>query len=59
MNQVDLTLPADDVGLILAALAKAPYEQVHMLINNIRQQAIPQIQAAQQELAETKAGGSD
>lgn len=57
--QVDLTLPADDVGLILAALAKAPYEQVHMLIDNIRSQAIPQIQAGQQELALDKAGGTD
>lgn len=52
MNEITVVLPADDVGLVLAALAKAPYEQVHGLIERIRQQAIPQIQAAQQAMRE-------
>jgi hypothetical protein len=55
MNEVNLVLPADDVGMVLAALAKAPYEQVHDLIGRIRAQAIPQIQAAQQAMQEAKA----
>jgi len=40
---VNLTLPLGAVNMVLAALAKAPYEQVADLVQSIREQAIPQI----------------
>jgi hypothetical protein len=40
---VKLELPLGAVNLILAALAKAPYEQVADLVQAIREQAIPQV----------------
>jgi hypothetical protein len=40
---IKLELPVQAVNMMLAALAKAPYEQVADLIQAIREQAIPQI----------------
>jgi hypothetical protein len=40
---VKLELPLGAVNMILAALAKAPYEQVADLVQAIREQAIPQV----------------
>jgi hypothetical protein len=40
---INLVLPVQSVELILAALGKAPYEQVAELVQSIREQAIPQI----------------
>jgi hypothetical protein len=40
---ITLTLPLGGVNLVLAALAKAPYEQVADLVQAIREQAIPQV----------------
>jgi len=40
---ISLTLPLGAVNLVLAALAKAPYEQVADLVQSIREQAIPQV----------------
>jgi hypothetical protein len=40
---IKLELPIMGVNMVLAALAKAPYEQVADLIQAIREQAIPQI----------------
>jgi len=40
---IKLELPVQAVNMVLAALAKAPYEQVADLIQAIREQAIPQI----------------
>ena len=37
----------EEVNVIMAALARAPYEAVFQLIDNIRQQAAPQIQSTQ------------
>lgn len=40
---IALTLPLGAVNIVLAALAKAPYEQVADLVQSIREQAIPQV----------------
>jgi hypothetical protein len=40
---IKLTLPLGAVNIVLAALAKAPYEQVAELVQSIREQAIPQV----------------
>jgi len=40
---ISLTLPLGAVNMVLAALAKAPYEQVADLVQSIREQAIPQV----------------
>jgi hypothetical protein len=45
--QITLNLTIDQVNLVIGALAKAPYEQVADVINEIRGQAIPQVQAAE------------
>lgn len=41
---VKLELTVDELNLIFAALAKAPYESVFAIIENIRNQAVPQLQ---------------
>lgn len=40
---INLTLPLGAVNMVLAALAKAPYEQVADLVQAIKEQAIPQV----------------
>jgi hypothetical protein len=40
---INLTLPLGAVNMVMAALGKAPYEQVAELVQSIREQAIPQI----------------
>jgi len=40
---ISLTLPLGAVNMVLATLAKAPYEQVADLVQSIREQAIPQV----------------
>ena len=40
---INLTLPLGAVNVIMAALGKAPYEQVADLVQAIREQAIPQV----------------
>jgi hypothetical protein len=42
---IELKLTVDDVNNILAALGKAPYELAHPLIEKIKLQGIPQVQA--------------
>jgi hypothetical protein len=42
-TSITLTLPLGGVNMVLAALAKAPYEQVADLVQAIREQAIPQV----------------
>lgn len=44
---INLSLPVEKVDLILAVLAKAPYEVSAELISEIRTQALPQISAEQ------------
>jgi hypothetical protein len=42
-TSIELKLPLGAVNMILAALAKAPYEQVADLVQAIKEQAIPQV----------------
>jgi len=42
-TSIKLELPLGAVNLILAFLAKAPYEQVADLIQAVREQTIPQV----------------
>lgn len=42
-TQIELKLPLGAVNVIMAALAKAPYEQVADLVQAIKEQAIPQV----------------
>jgi hypothetical protein len=48
-TSINLTLPLGAVNMVLSALAKAPYEQVADLVQNIRAQTIPQIPAPSAE----------
>ena len=54
MLKFELTL--DEANLVLAALGKAPFEQVAGLINKMRDQAQPQLPALQaaQEAAQAE-----
>jgi hypothetical protein len=52
--EVKLDLQVGEVNGILTALGQLPYAQVSGLIDKIRQQATPQVQAAQQAAAEQK-----
>jgi hypothetical protein len=40
---INLTLSVEQIDLILSVLAKAPYEVSAEIINEIRNQAIPQL----------------
>lgn len=50
----ELKLSLQEVNTILAALGKAPFEQVAGLIGNIRGQAEPQLPRVQAELEAAK-----
>jgi hypothetical protein len=54
MFQFELTL--DEANLVLAALGKAPFEQVAALIGKIKQQAEPQLERVQKEIAQAGDG---
>ena len=53
MFHFELTL--DEANLVLAALGKAPFDQVANLIGKLKQQAEPQLQRVQVELAAAQA----
>ena len=53
MLKFELTL--DEANLILAALAKAPFEQVAGLIGKLREQAQPQLPALEAEMKAAQA----
>jgi hypothetical protein len=42
---IKLELSIEEVNGILMALGKAPYEMAQPLVDNIKQQAVPQVQA--------------
>ena len=48
MNNINLNLTVNDVNVVLQALGNAPYVQVFELIEKIRDQAGPQVQAQEQ-----------
>lgn len=49
------TLTLDQTNVILAALGKQSFETVAPVIDSIRQQAQPQLQAAEQQETQTEA----
>lgn len=53
-TQIELKLPLGAVNVIMAALAKAPYEQVADLVQAIKEQAIPQVPVPAQAEASAK-----
>ena len=44
-NMIKLELSIDEVNGILMALGKAPYEMAQPIVDKIKQQAVPQVQA--------------
>jgi hypothetical protein len=52
---IKLDLTIEEVNGCLMALGKAPYEMAQPIIDKIKQQAIPQVQAAPVEVAEVVA----
>jgi hypothetical protein len=42
-NKMKFEFTIDEVNTIMAALGRMPYESVFQLVDNIRQQAAPQI----------------
>jgi len=47
MDKITLAFTIEEVNGILSALGQMPYAQVASLVDNIRQQATPQVQAQQ------------
>ena len=48
MNKINLALSVEEVNVIMAALGKLPYEAAFSVVETVRNQAIPQLQAAQE-----------
>lgn len=46
---INLDLDINEVNVILAALAKQPYEAVAVVISKVREQGIPQVAALEAE----------
>ena len=46
---INLDLDINEVNVILAALAKQPYEAVAVVISTVREQGIPQVAALEAE----------
>ena len=49
-NMINLELSLEEVNSILSVLGKAPYEFSQPIIDKIKQQAIPQVQAQVQDV---------
>lgn len=45
---ITLNLDLNEINAIMQSLGQAPYAQVAGLVDKIRQQAVPQVQAAEQ-----------
>lgn len=54
-NMIKLELNLEEVNGILSALGKAPYEFAQPIVDKIKQQAIPQVQAAAVDVVESEA----
>ena len=54
MKELNLTLPLEEVNVLLDALGEQSFKQVHQLINKIQTQATKQLQDAQADSAEAK-----
>ena len=51
MSDISITLNLDEVNVVMQGLGQLPYAQVSPLVDKIRGQAIPQVQAQQQAQA--------
>jgi hypothetical protein len=45
--EIKLNLTIEEVNVIISTLAMLPLNQVHGIVNKVRDQAIPQVQAAE------------
>lgn len=45
--EIKLNLTIEEVNAIISTMAMLPFNQVHGLVGKIREQAIPQVQAAE------------
>ncbi|NDB60320.1 hypothetical protein EB001_17975 [bacterium] len=54
-NKINLSFTLDEVNAILGNLGKLPYENVFPLIENIRNQALPQLEEINKNAEEQKA----
>lgn len=51
MSDISITLNLDEVNVVMQGLGQLPYAQVSPVVDKIRGQAIPQVQAQQQAQA--------
>ena len=51
MSDLTITLTLDELNVVMQGLGQLPYAQVSPLVDKIRGQAIPQVQAQQQAQA--------
>jgi hypothetical protein len=49
IKMIDLNLAVQEINLILQALGQAPYVQVAELVEKIKVQAVPQVEALPKE----------
>lgn len=49
----------EQINVVMASLGRMPYEQVFQLVENIRQQAAPQLQEAQAREAQAAQESAD
>jgi len=54
MSDISITLNLDEVNVVMQGLGQLPYAQVSPVVDKIRGQAIPQVQAQQQTQAPTQ-----
>lgn len=45
--EIKLNLTIEEVNAIISTMAMLPFNQVHGILNKVREQAIPQVQAAE------------
>jgi len=51
MSDLTITLTLEELNVVMSGLGQLPYAQVSPLVDKIRGQAIPQVQAQQQAQA--------
>lgn len=57
-NTINLEFTIEEVNAILASVGQMPYSQVAGLVDKIRQQAAPQVQAIQEKASKEQAANS-
>ena len=58
--EIKLNLTIEEVNAIISTMAMLPFNQVHGIVNKIREQAIPQVQAVEAAAkAQTEASTQD